>query len=96
MKLIIDIPDFVYDDVRALKGRNLVKVNADAMHDAIYNGTPFDSVIEDIKKEIEKELCHSIRDEYSQRQNDYCDGVEFAGKRSLEIIDKHIRGKADE
>ena len=51
-------------------------------------------MIEDIKAEIEKELCHSIRDEYSQRQNDYCDGVEFAGKRCLEIIDKHI-GKAE-
>ena len=53
------------------------------------------TVLEDIKAEIEKELCHSIRDEYSQRQNDYCDGVEFAGKRSLEIIDKHI-GKENE
>ena len=48
------------------------------------------SAIEDIKAEIEKELCHSIRDEYSQRQNDYCDGVEFAGKRCLEIINKHL------
>ena len=55
----------------------------------------FMAVIEDIKAEIEKELCHSIRDEYSQRQNDYCDGVEFAGKRSLEIINKHL-GKEQE
>ena len=54
------------------------------------------SVIENIKTEIEKELCHSIRDEYSQRQNDYCDGVEFAGKRCLEIIDNHISAKENE
>ena len=50
-------------------------------------------VLDKIRAEIEKELCHSIRDEYSQRQNDYCDGVEFAGKRCLEIIGKHISGK---
>jgi hypothetical protein len=30
-----------------------------------------------------------VRDEYSQRQNDYCDGVEFAKKICLQIIDKY-------
>ena len=30
-----------------------------------------------------------VRDEYSQRQNDYCDGVEFAKRYVLQIIDKY-------
>ena len=65
MKLVISIPDFVYDDVRALKGKNLVRMNGDAMHDAIYNATPFDSVIENIKTEIEnirEDVLHSTSD----------------------------------
>ena len=52
--------------------------------------------VQEIKAEIKKELCHSIRDEYSQRQNDYCDGVEFAGKRCLEIIDKHMSWEGED
>ena len=30
-----------------------------------------------------------VRDEYSQRQNDYCDGVEFTKRYVLQIIDKY-------
>lgn len=57
---------------------------------------PAQSVIEDITTEIETRLSRIIRDEYSQRQNDYCDGVEWAFKYCLEIIDKHISGKENE
>ena len=34
--------------------------------------------MEDIKKIINEMLDSVARDEYSQRQNDYCDGYEFA------------------
>lgn len=44
-------------------------------------------VLDKIRAEIEN--IKVIRDEYSQRQNDYCDGVEFAKKICLQIINKY-------
>ena len=41
------------------------------------------TVIDKIRAEIDKPV---IRDEYSQRQNDYCDGYEFVCNRIKEII----------
>ena len=58
------------------------------------NDCPLKSV-DDIKAEIQNEISRTIRDEYSQRQNDYCDGIEWAFKYVLEIIDKHC-GKENE
>ena len=48
------------------------------------------SVIEQIKAEIGSEM-NVTRDQYSIRQNDYCDGFIFAMKQVLEIIDHHIK-----
>ena len=47
------------------------------------------TIFNKIKVEIERPI---IRDEYSQRQNDYCDGCEFVCKRIADIIDKYITG----
>ena len=51
-------------------------------------------LLEDIRAEISEEMKGIIRDEYSQRQNDYCDGCEWECKHILEIIDKHDPEKA--
>lgn len=45
------------------------------------------TIFNKIKVEIMRPI---IRDEYSQRQNDYCDGYEFVCKRIAAIIDKYI------
>lgn len=44
-------------------------------------------VLDDIRAEIES--ISLVRDEYSQRQNDYCDGCEFIRKQMLQILDKY-------
>ena len=82
MKLIINIPDFVYDDVRALKGRNLVKMNGDAMHDAIYNGTPLD----DVKAEIQaKEMVETNIEKqfYNMALGDVIEILDNIGKADM-------------
>jgi hypothetical protein len=45
----------------------------------------------DVLDKIRTEIMdiNVVRDEYSQRQNDYCDGVEFAKKICLQIINKY-------
>lgn len=43
-------------------------------------------ILDKIRAEIDKPI---IRDEYSQRQNDYCDGCEFVCNQIREIIDKY-------
>ena len=43
-------------------------------------------VLDKIRAWIDKPV---IRDEYSQRQNDYCDGYEFVCNQIREIIDKY-------
>ena len=48
MKLIIDIPDKEYKYTCEMRLHNRT-----CYDDAIRNGTPFDSVVEDIKAEIE-------------------------------------------
>jgi hypothetical protein len=49
------------------------------------------SIGADVLDKIRAEIMdiNIVRDEYSQRQNDYCDGVEFAKKICLQIIDKY-------
>lgn len=44
-------------------------------------------ILGEIRVEIMRPI---IRDEYSQRQNDYCDGCVFVCKRIAGIIDKYI------
>lgn len=51
MKLIIDIPEDIYHMVMNTNTFGKYRFNTTK---AINNGTPFDSVVEDIKAEIEK------------------------------------------
>ncbi len=81
MKLIIDIPEERYKlicDEQWLPYRLSIEK-------AIANGTPFDSVIEDIKADI---LCARDGLEAKGYMNEI-HALNFA----LEIIDKHISGK---
>ena len=73
MKLIIDIPEEEYKHTCEMRLHNRTYYD-----DAIRNGTPFDSVIEDIKNEIADEMILPMADV----------GLRVA----LEIIDKHIKG----
>ena len=73
MKLIIDIPE---EDIEFIKSRGY---HTQSLYDAIKNGTPFDSVIEDIKAEIEDLDADYDFEGFYQCQN-----------AVLAIIDKHI------
>ena len=77
MKLIIDIPKETYKEV--IEGKDTSNTN---IYNAIENGTLFDSVIEDIKTEIETLQSDTNVMMYSLAISDV-----------LEIIDKHISGK---
>ena len=82
MKLIIDIPeeDFKWIQThRSVTDYQITKM----LYKRVINGTPFDSVIEDIKTEIE-----AFPSELTE------DGRRMVRKcRVLEIIDKHISEK---
>ena len=58
-KVIIDIYDVAYEYCKSIKDDDLDDLGFFTSHTlkSVANGTPFDSVIEDIKTEIEKELC---------------------------------------
>ena len=60
MKLIIDIPEERFNKVREKEDIDIITLNSFIR--AIENGTPYDSVIEDIKAEI----IHSIAKQYSE------------------------------
>lgn len=49
-------------------------------------------VLDNIRAELES--ISLVRDEYSQRQNDYCDGCEFIRKQVLQILDKYEKENA--
>ena len=55
------------------------------------SGKKVNYIRSDVLDEIREEIMdiNVARDEYSQRQNDYCDGVEFAKRYFLQIIDKY-------
>ena len=82
MKLIIDIPEEDREDIN-----NIHFVREDLkfkVGKAIMNGISFDSIIEDIKAEIEEKSVWYRGQTY--------DGLCIA----LQIIDKHISGKEKE
>ena len=89
MKLIIDIPDNIYDAIkkvqRIISGQRSGKTLLQILVNSVENGIPLD----DVKAEINKNIIN----EYTG-QNEYeialSDGLELA----LQIIDKHI-GKAE-
>lgn len=86
MKLIIDISEYNKEWIGNL--HFIPEELKFEIGNAIMDGTPFDSVIEDIKAEINKNIIN----EYTGK-NEYeialSDGLELA----LQIIDKHIGDK---
>ena len=86
MKLIIDIPEEVLNTIKSFKGKFICKNGYDLIR-GIQNGTPFDSVIDDIKAEISEPIqedCYFIGQAKIQAETI---------KWCLEIIDKYISGK---
>ena len=79
MKLIIDIDEEDYENGHLC---NFFSCYSKKLDEVIYSGTPFDSVIEDIKAEI-----HATAEMYED--GDCYLSVEWID----DIIDKHISGK---
>ena len=79
MKLIIDIPEEWERQIANLSEADI----ADCLYNIVRNGTPFDSVIEDIKAEI----IH-----YNDK---HCNSEFISVGTVFEIIDKHISGEGD-
>ena len=89
MKLIIDIYDDAYKYCKSIKDDDLDDLGFFTSHilKSVANGTPFDSVIEDIKAEISEPIqedCYYVGTAKIQAETI---------KWCLEIIDKHISGK---
>ena len=40
MRLVIDIPDFIYDRIRNITDDSIIEYNAKTLYNAIYHGTP--------------------------------------------------------
>ena len=78
MKLIIDIDDKVYNDLknRGLTGM-LTSKECECMNESIYNGTPFEEELEKIKYEM-------------ILQRDSVDLFQSAFDWNIELIEKHI------
>lgn len=80
MKLIIDIPDYIY---------KICQDHRDIVYQYIAHGTPLDNIKAEIKKECDIEAQnHDTFDDYS-------DGRYDAFSACLKIIDKYMRGKAE-
>lgn len=88
MKLIIDVPDNIYDAIKItqpfISGKISGKTYLQILVNNVENGTPLDSVIEDIKAEITKEFIDNPQVHF------YGDAEEPTASACLEIIDKHI------
>ena len=80
MKLIIDIPEEEYERIKDIPNDYKLLI-----HKAVANGTPFDSVIEDIKAELTKDYVDDNPDNFRY--------TTVMLKDVLAIIDKHISGK---
>ena len=93
MKLIVDIPDNIYDAIKKtqtlVSGQRSGKTFLQILVNSVENGTPFDSVIEDIKAEIGARVF-----DIQATSDRYFDGVDDVMDIVDEIIDKHI-GKAE-
>ena len=103
MKLVIDINEYNkkwIGNLHFIPEELKVEIG-----DAIINGTPFDSVIEDIKAEIleEKECAYAdfeqykidylcVEPEYVEDELPY-DDFRYGMERCVEIINSHINGK---
>ena len=90
MKLIIDIPEEI---VKEMKTEDLISIEViDNAIECIKNGTPFDSVIEDIKAEIAKiEIPKDVKTVDGSFA--FCQALEIADLAIDRAVDKHISGK---
>lgn len=79
MQILIDISNEEYEKIK----ENDCGLFNGRIYQMIRNGTPFNSVIEDIKAEISYVGAHS----------DY--GIQCVYATAIEIIDKHISGKGE-
>ena len=81
MKIVIDIPEKIYNDIRTKNEHGII-------FNAVKNGTPVPEYLSKIKDEIEKERTFQrTMDEY-----DMATGL----RKSLEIIDKHLEESESE
>lgn len=86
MKLIIDIPEEVFNTIKSFKGKFICENGYDLIQ-GVKNGIPFDTVIEDIKAEISEPIqgnCYFIGQAKVQAETI---------KWCLEIVDKYTSGK---
>ena len=87
MKIVIDIPKGRYEDI--LSGKEVTIYQCD-IRDVLKNGTPLETVLENIKAEIEEEK--QGYDLYNNDDNNVLYGLQTC----IGIIDNHISGKENE
>ena len=85
MKLIIDIPEDVYDDIKHDKG-DYINYYINSLNWAVKNGTPFSTTLKQIREEIKSTY-------YSQGVgfDDFPHGFIYAKDEDMKIIDKYIQ-----
>lgn len=86
MKLIIDIPDHLYELLTKYPSDSNEGTIDNVLMKAVENGTP----LEDIKAEIEKDMLYyaDVRNKDSEK---WCVAKRSGLNRALEIIDSTIR-----
>ena len=97
MKLIIDIPENTAKEIKdnAMFAESIASQIKWDVTSAIVNGTPFDSVIEDIKAEIAKiEIPEDVKTVDGCFA--FCQALEIADLAIDRVVDKHINGKVSE
>ena len=89
MKIVIDINENEYAGIKSFPDGNTSYPWTLHLYDAVRNGTPFDSVIGDIKAEIGARVF-----DIQATSDKYFDGVDDVMDIVDEIINKYI-GKAE-
>lgn len=80
MKIVIDIPERKYNAIKKLKDTETSYPTTLELYKAVKDGKPFPKVIDDIKKEIEKNIGDNL---YKN------DGIYLV----LQIIDNYMGGE---
>lgn len=90
MKLIIDIPESIYDTIQA--DMMISREQLAVLQKHIENGIPLEAITDEIYRE--KEAIHFDLNEAKARWTNggIYDGLEWA----LEIIDKHVKAEGEE
>lgn len=85
MKLIIDIPDDVYDDIEHGKS-DYINYYINSLNWAVRNGIPVADKLRQIREEI-KSTYYSQGDGF----DDFPHGYMFAKDEDMKIIDKYLQ-----